>query len=94
MDAHMVHGNAHDDRFCVPVPVQMPTVTANTMNAKHIQPGLATQAQAEPWQSLAEHGPQHCATAHRGGHSTQQRSLSSFTEAAAISPTAVSRPSG
>ena len=58
MDAHMVHGNAHDDRFCGPVPAKTPTMTANTMNAKHMQPDLAIQAVAEPWQSLAEHGLQ------------------------------------
>ena len=33
----------------------MPTMTANTMNAKYMQPALAIQAVAEPWQSLAEH---------------------------------------
>ena len=50
----MIHGNAHDNRFCGPVTAQTPTMTTNTMHAKHMQPDLATQAQAEPWQSLAE----------------------------------------
>ena len=63
MDAHMVHGNAHDDRFCGPVPAKTPTMTANTMNAKHMQPDLAIQAVGEPWESLEEHGPQQRATA-------------------------------
>ena len=58
MDAHMIHGNAHDDCFCGPVTAQTPTMTTNTMNAKHMQSDLATQAQAEPWQSLAEHALQ------------------------------------
>ena len=63
MDAHMIHGNAHDDRFCGPVTAQTPTMTTNTMHTKHMQPDLATQAQAEPWQSLAEQRPRQCASA-------------------------------
>ena len=63
MDAHMIHGNAHDDRFCGPVTAQTPTMTPHTMHAKHMQPDLATQAQAELWQSLAEQRPRQCASA-------------------------------
>ena len=63
VDAHMIYGNAHDDRFCGPVTAQTPTMTTNTMHAKHTQPDLATQAQAQPWQSLAEQRPRQCASA-------------------------------
>ena len=38
-------------------------MTANTMNAKHMPPGLAIQAVGEPWESLEEHGSQQRATA-------------------------------
>ena len=63
VDAHMIYGNAHDDRFCGPVTAQTPTMTTNTMHAKHMQPDLATQAQAQTWQSLAEQRPRQCASA-------------------------------
>ena len=63
MDAHMILGNTHDDRFCGKRGAQTPTMTPNTMHAKHMQPDLATQAQAELWQSLAEQRPRQCASA-------------------------------
>ena len=50
-------------------------MTANTMSAKHMQPVLATEAQVEPWQSLAEHALQQQAIT-AAAAPTSDRSLS------------------
>ena len=42
---------------------QTPTMSAHIIRVKHTRPGLAIQAVGEPWESLAEHGPQQRATA-------------------------------
>ena len=58
MAARMVHDNARNDRSCGSVPAQTPTMSAHIIRVKHTRPGLAIQAVGEPWESLAEYGPQ------------------------------------
>ena len=94
MDAHMVHGNAHDDRPCGPVPAQTPTMSAHIMEVKHTRPGLAI-LHTSRGRAVGELGRAWPTTAcDRGSHSTHQRPLSRFSEAAAMSPAAPGRPSG